>query len=47
MQEDKRGTIFDLEVEIDGEPGEIELAASEELRGRMLTWVADWCGFGA
>ncbi|MCH6230308.1 hypothetical protein MK786_06115 [Microbacterium sp. CFH 31415] len=46
VQEDKRGTIFDLEVEVDGEPGEIELAASEELRGQVLTWVADWCGFG-
>lgn len=47
VQEDKRGTIFDLEVEVDGEPGEIELAASEDLRGQILTWVADWCGFGA
>lgn len=47
VQEDKRGTIFDLEVEIGGEPGEIELAASEDMRGRMLTWVADWCGFGS
>lgn len=47
VQEDKRGTIFDLEVEIAGEPGEIELAASEDLRGRILTWVADWCGFGS
>ncbi len=46
VQEDKRGTIFDLEIEIDGEPGEIELAASEDLRGRILTWVAQWCGFG-
>ncbi|MFB8146443.1 hypothetical protein ACFC1W_06835 [Microbacterium sp. NPDC056003] len=46
VQEDKRGTIFDLEVEVGGEPGEIELAASEELRGQILTWVADWCGFG-
>jgi hypothetical protein len=46
VQEDKRGTIFDLEVELDGEPGEIELAASEDLRGQILTWVADWCGFG-
>lgn len=47
VQEDKRGTIFDVEVEIDGAPGEIELAASEDLRGRILTWVADWCGFGS
>ncbi|KQZ85453.1 hypothetical protein ASD56_03725 [Microbacterium sp. Root166] len=47
VQEDKRGTIFDLAVQIDGEDGEIELAAPEELRGRILTWVADWCGFGS
>jgi hypothetical protein len=46
VQEDKRGTIFDVEVEIDGEAGEIELAASEDIRGQILTWVADWCGFG-
>lgn len=46
VQEDKRGTIFDVEVEVDGEPGEFELAASEDLRGQILTWVADWCGFG-
>ena len=30
VQEDKRGTIFDVRVEVDGEPGEIELAAAEE-----------------
>ncbi|SIT86482.1 hypothetical protein [Microbacterium sp. RU33B] len=46
VQEDKRGTIFTLDVVVDGEPGEIELAASAELRGRILTWVAQWCGFG-
>jgi hypothetical protein len=46
VQEDKRGTIFDVEVELDGEPAEIELAASEDLRGEILTWVAEWCGFG-
>ena len=47
VQEDKRGTIFDVRVEVDGEPGEIELFVGDELRGRILTWVADWCGFGA
>lgn len=47
VQEDKRGTIFTIEVEIDGAVGEIELAAPEELRGRLLTWVAQWCGFGS
>jgi len=46
VQEDKRGTIFDVRVELDGEPGEIELFVGEELRGRILTWVAQWCGFG-
>ena len=46
VQEDKRGTVFDLEVELDGEPGLVQVAADEEMRGRILTWVADWCGFG-
>lgn len=46
VQEDKRGTIFDVDVELDGDAGEIELAASEDLRGEILTWVAQWCGFG-
>lgn len=46
VQEDKRGTIFDVRVELGGEPGEIELFVGEELRGEILTWVAAWCGFG-
>lgn len=44
VQEDKRGTVFILDVEIDGEAGVIELAADDELRGRILTWVSEWCG---
>ena len=47
VQEDKRGTIFTIEVELDGVPGEIELAASEDMRGSILTWVANWCGYGS
>ena len=47
VQEDKRGTVFTFDVEIEGEPGTVEIASSEELRGRILTWVADWCGFGS
>ncbi|MET0296604.1 MAG: hypothetical protein ABW024_04325 [Microbacterium sp.] len=43
VQEDKRGTVFTLEVELEGEPGTVELAADEELRGRILTWVTEWC----
>jgi len=46
VQEDKRGTIFDVRVEVAGEPGEIELFVGDELRGRILSWVAAWCGFG-
>ncbi|QKJ20766.1 hypothetical protein [Microbacterium hominis] len=46
VQEDKRGTIFDVRVIVDGEPGEIELFVGDALRGRILTWVAQWCGFG-
>ncbi|WP_341996034.1 hypothetical protein MRBLWH7_003093 [Microbacterium sp. LWH7-1.2] len=46
VQEDKRGTIFDLVVELEGESGEVELFVGEEMRGRILTWVAAWCGFG-
>ncbi|MBW9120095.1 hypothetical protein JNB63_08320 [Microbacterium trichothecenolyticum] len=46
VQEDKRGTIFDLGVELEGEAGEVELFVGEEMRGRILTWVAAWCGFG-
>ncbi|WP_243075356.1 hypothetical protein [Microbacterium sp. SS28] len=47
VQEDKRGTVFTLDVEVGGEPGTIELPASEEMRGAILTWVAGWCGFGS
>ncbi|GAA2977707.1 hypothetical protein JOD63_003179 [Microbacterium terrae] len=46
VQEDKRGTIFDLAIAVDGVPGEIELAADEDMRGAILAWVADWCQFG-
>jgi hypothetical protein len=47
VQEDKRGTIFDVRVIVDDEPGEIELFVGDALRGRILTWVAHWCGFGS
>lgn len=46
VQEDKRGTIFDVRVEVDGEPGQVELFVGDEMRGRILTWVGEWCGFG-
>ncbi|MCR2826120.1 hypothetical protein [Microbacterium sp. zg.Y909] len=46
VQEDKRGTVFTLAVETASGEGLIEVPADEEERGRILSWVADWCGFG-
>jgi len=45
VQEDKRGTVFNLEIELDGQPGLVQVVADEDMRGRILTWVADWCEF--
>lgn len=45
VQEDKRGTVFGVVVEIDGTEASFDLAADPDLRGRLLTWVADWCGY--
>ena len=38
VQEDKRGTVFAVDVTVDGEPGQFLLG------GRLLTWVTQWCG---
>ncbi|MCC2032458.1 hypothetical protein [Microbacterium allomyrinae] len=46
VQEDKRGTIFPVDVVVEGEPGNIEMFVGEDLRGRILAWVGTWCGFG-
>ncbi|WP_257494411.1 hypothetical protein [Microbacterium jiangjiandongii] len=46
VQEDKRGTVFTIGVETAAGEGLIEVPVDEEERARMLTWVADWCGFG-
>lgn len=45
VQEDKRGTVFSLRVEIDGDEGSFDLIADPDLRGRLLSWVAQWCGY--
>lgn len=45
VQEDKRGTIFTLDV-VEPREGTIELPMPSELKARVLTWVADWCRFG-
>lgn len=43
VQEDKRGTVFTLDVEVDGTAGTIQIAASPDLRADILTWVTAWC----
>lgn len=47
VQEDKRGTIFSLEVLTPEGAGQIEVAASPDMRADILSWVARWCGFGS
>jgi hypothetical protein len=46
VQEDKRGTVFDVSVEVDGAKGQMPLAASEDMRARILVWVTKWCEQG-
>lgn len=46
VMEDKRGTVFNVQVRVDGTEGAVEVAAPEAMRGEILRWVADWCGFG-
>ncbi|MEV8358098.1 hypothetical protein [Microbacterium sp. NPDC076895] len=47
VQEDKRGTIFTVDVTVGGEAGQIELAASPDMRAEILNAVAAYCGFGS
>lgn len=47
VMEDKRGTIFDVGVTLGDTTGVVEVAAPAEVKGEILAWVADWCGFGA
>jgi hypothetical protein len=46
VMEDKRGTVFNVLVRVDGAEGVVEVAAPETMRGEILRWVSDWCGFG-
>ncbi|MFG6475954.1 hypothetical protein ACFXP7_06150 [Microbacterium sp. P06] len=46
VQEDKRGTVFTFDVTVDGIEGQADIAASPEMKADLLTWVAEWCGFG-
>jgi hypothetical protein len=43
--EDKRGTIFGVTVEAGGDSGDIEVFVGDEMRGDILSWVAEWCDF--
>lgn len=46
VQEDKRGTIFTFDVVVDGADGSIDIPADPDMKARMLSWVAQACGFG-
>lgn len=46
VMEDKRGTVFNVRVAVDGAEGVVEVAAPQAMRGEILRWVSDWCGFG-
>lgn len=43
VQEDKRGTVFTLEIGLDGERQTIELYGGDDMRGDILAWVSEWC----
>jgi len=45
VQEDKRGTVFTLDVVLAGEAGQFTLAADADLKARLLAWVTQWCGY--
>lgn len=46
VQEDKRGTVFRVDVALDDIEGSFDVAATPEMRADILSWVADWCGYG-
>jgi hypothetical protein len=46
VAEDKLGTLFPLEVRIDGgEPGTIYVAASDDTKVQIYDYIADYCGY--
>ena len=47
VQEDKRGTIFTLDVATGGQTGVVNLAAPEEMKGDTARLGGRWCGFGS
>lgn len=47
VREDNRGTAFTIDLQLDGEPGQIELPAPADVKAQILTWVGQWCGFGS
>lgn len=44
VAEDKLGTRFTFDVDLDGESKQVQLFVGEELRGEILRWVSQWCG---
>ncbi|CAN5322617.1 hypothetical protein BH11ACT3_BH11ACT3_03830 [soil metagenome] len=45
VAEDKVGTLFPIEVTVDGVSGRIRLPASQQLRGQVYAFVESYCGY--
>jgi len=45
VAEDKLGTVFAVDVTVDGTSGTISVAASDETRVEIYDYIADYCGY--
>ena len=45
VAEDKVGTLFPIEVTVDGVSGRIRLPSSQEFRGQVYAFVESYCGY--
>ena len=45
VAEDKLGTVFPVDVTVDGTSGTISVAASDETRVEIYDFIADYCGY--
>jgi len=47
VAEDKLGTVFAVDVTVDGTSGTISVAADDETRVEIYDYIADYCGYEA
>lgn len=45
VAEDKVGTLFPIEVTVDGVSGRVRLPSSQEFRGQVYAFVESYCGY--